>query len=284
MLGDVLLVPVVVQGERAARVGPERGAGGVHHRGHLVLHLLGHHQHGHRRTIGDAHTQGFDDGGGRCAARHQDGVGRVSPARRGLHAGSAAALNHDGGLAGVEDQFAAAGMELLHQEVNQVRQADPAFAGVENGVVRHGTGIDAGSGCGDFFRGKQLGVVANGLLVGVPGPCSRTLSRSVPHKSAAELEPLPLGIRGEERAVAVHARNPQLVVRRGPFACGVEPGQGTAAGFAGQAALSQEDHGGAFAEQVHGGGNAQDAAADYGDALGGCSRGHWCPFLWNSWW
>jgi hypothetical protein len=35
---------------------------------------------------------------------------------------------------------------------------------------------------------------------------------------------------------------------------------------------------------VHGGGNAQDAAADYGDALGGCSRGHWCPFLWNSWW
>ena len=74
--------------------------------------------------------------------------------------------------------------------------------------------------------------------------------------------------RGEERAVAVHAGETELVVRRGPFSGGVEPGERAAGGLAGQAAFGQQGDGCAFPEQVHGGGDSEDAAADDGDALG----------------
>jgi hypothetical protein len=160
-------------------------------------------------------------------------------------------------------------VELLHQEVHQVRQADPALAGVEDGVLRNGARVDAGRDRGNAFRCQQLRVVADGLLVGVAGLCDLPLPFGVPHQPAAELQPLPAGVGCEERAVPVHAGEAELVVGRGPLTGGVEPGQRTSGGFAGQAALGQQRHGCAFAEQVDSGGDAQDAAADDGDVLGG---------------
>ena len=149
-----------------------------------------------------------------------------------------------------------------------MRQADPAFAGVEDGVFRHGPGVDAGGGGGDVFRCEQPGVVADGLLVGVAGFRDRALPGGVPHEAAAELEPLPVRVRGKERAVTVNARDPELVVRGGAFSGGVQPGERPAGGFAGEPAFGQQDDRGAVAEQVDGGGDSEDAAADDGDAFG----------------
>ncbi|MNI63871.1 hypothetical protein D3C73_1192780 [compost metagenome] len=160
-------------------------------------------------------------------------------------------------------------MEFLHQEVHQVRQADPAFAGVEDGLFGDRAGVYTGRHRGDLFRGQQLGVVANGLLVGVPGFCDLALPGGVPHEATPELQPFTAGVSGEERPVPVNACHPQLVIRRGAFARRVEPGQRAAGGFAGQALLGQQGYRGALAEKVDGGGYAQDAASDDGNVLGG---------------
>jgi hypothetical protein len=79
-------------------------------------------------------------------------------------------------------------------------------------------------------------------------------------------------IRKSTRSGRLTQRSPgceaELVVGRGPFAGGIQPGQGTAGGLARQAAFGQQHHRSAFPEQVNGGGNAKDSAADDGDTLG----------------
>lgn len=206
-----------------------------------MVHRFGQDEHGDGGAIGDLDAKRCHDRGGCGSAGDQHRISLVGFAGGGLDAGGPAAVDRHRGLAGVDYQLAAAGVEFLRQEFHQVRQAHPAFTRVEDGVFRHGAGVDTrGYGC-YLGRWQQFGVIADGFLIFVAGFGDGPLASGVPHEPAAELQPLPAGIGGEERAVAVHAGEAELVVRGGAFSGGVQPGERPAGGLAGEAVFGQQD-------------------------------------------
>ncbi len=150
--------------------------------------------------------------------------------------------------------------------LDQRGQIHPALAGVEDGA-RPGdrVGGDARDHAGDLLGLQQLRLVADTMFVGENRRDGIAAVVRVPGQAAVEAQPRRPGLAGEEGAVAVDAGHAQRMVGRRAHAGGVQPGQGPTRGAATDPPFGDQRHGHAAAQQVHGRGDAENAAADDGD-------------------